>query len=269
MDKLNQWYDLSGRVAFLTGAAGFIGPSYARALAERGASVVVVDVEQEKCERVASDLRQQYGGRVTPLSLDVANAAAVKDAVGRVMDEYGRLDILINNAAFHQLSHIKGGNEATLENFPLDVWQKTIDVNLTGALICSQEAGRIMLQQKAGVMLNVASVYGVVAADQRIYGNSGLNSNVAYAVTKGGLVQFTRYLAAYWQGQNIRVNSLSPGGVFNNQSEEFLKNYTYKTMLGRMATLDDLTAAMLYLVSDASAFVTGFNMVVDGGWTAW
>ena len=177
--------------------------------------------------------------------------------------------MLINNAAYNQLKHVEGGNVLTFEDFPLNVWQSTIDVNLTGMFLCSQVAGKVMVKQGLGVILNISSVYGVVAADQRIYGDSKINSNVAYAATKNGVLNFTRFLASYWQGKNIRVNSLSPGGVFNNQDGEFVKNYSYRTMLGRMADTDDLCAAMLYLVSDASKFVTGFNLIVDGGLTAW
>jgi len=269
MRRTDQWYDLSGRVAILTGATGFIGPAYARALSECGAHVVLADLNEAQCQRLAAELQAAHDSEPLALRLDVTDPADVRRAVGRVGDRYGRLDILINNAAYHQLEHLTGNNGAGLESFPLTTWQRTIDVNLTGTWLCCQEAGTIMLQRGGGVILNIASVYGVVAADQRIYGTSGLNSNVAYAVTKGGLINFTRYLASYWQGRNIRVNSLSPGGVYNGQDPEFVRNYTARTMLGRMAEVEDLTAAVLYLVSDASKFVTGFNMVVDGGWTAW
>ena len=126
-----------------------------------------------------------------------------------------------------------------------------------------------MLKNRKGVIINIASIYGMVASDQRIYGKSGLNSNIAYAVSKAGIINMSRYLAAYWQGKNIRVNSISPGGVLGKQSKNFKKNYINKTMLKRMATPNDLSSALVYLVSDASKYVTGFNMVVDGGWTAW
>ena len=269
MRKIEEWYDLRGRTAILTGATGFIGPSYARTLSECGANVVVTDLDQIRCERLAADLRDAFKTKPLALPLDLTQKEEVDRAADRIAAQYGRIDILINNAAYHQLEHLAGGNESTLEDFPLATWQRTIDVNLTGTLLACQAVGKIMLRQGGGSILNVSSVYGVVAADQRIYGDSGLNSNVAYAVTKAGLLNFTRYLAAYWQGRNIRVNSLSPGGVHRAQDEQFVRNYTNRTMLGRMADVDDLTAAMLYLVSDASKFVTGFNMVVDGGWTAW
>jgi NAD(P)-dependent dehydrogenase (short-subunit alcohol dehydrogenase family) len=161
------------------------------------------------------------------------------------------------------------GKLVGFEDFPLEFWQDNLDVNLTGAFLCSQSAGKRMTEQGSGVILNIGSVYGVVACDQRIYGDTGINSSVAYATTKSGILNFTRYLASYWQGKNIRVNCLSPGGVFNNQGEPFLSNYTGKTMLKSMADLDDLASALLYLVSDASKWVTGANLMVDGGWTAW
>lgn len=269
MRKVDRWYDLTKKTVVLTGATGFIGPTYARSLSECGANVVVVDLDEARCQQLMAELRETYKTEPMALRLDITHKDEVERGVARLVERYGRIDILVNNAAYHQLEHIVGGNEASLEEFPLATWQRTLDVNLTGALLCCQAIGKVMLKQGGGVILNISSVYGVVAADQRIYGDSGLNSNVAYAVTKGGLLNFTRYLAAYWQGRNIRVNSLSPGGVFNGQDAEFLRNYTYRTMLGRMADVDDLTAAVLYLVSDASKFVTGTNLIVDGGWTAW
>lgn len=269
MRKLDQWYDLTSKVVFLTGGAGFLGPAYANVLSECGANVVVTDLDEWRCKQVVEELRSKYKTDPIALALDITKKDAVDRATRLVAERYGHIDILINNAAYHQLEHVVAGTAASLEEFPLRTWQRTIDVNLTGALLCSQAVGKVMLAQGGGVILNVSSVYGVVAADQRIYGSSGLNSNVAYAVTKAGLINFTRYLASYWQGRNIRVNSISPGGVFRGQDPEFVKNYTYRTMLGRMADVDDLTSAVLYLVSDASKFVTGFNLVVDGGWTAW
>jgi NAD(P)-dependent dehydrogenase (short-subunit alcohol dehydrogenase family) len=269
MKQYDKWYDLQGRVVVLTGATGRLAPAYARCLSECGAHVVVIDQQRDKCEALAAELSSTYRTRAMPLELNVADPDAVRNGVAEVVAQFGRLDILINNAAYNQTEHIVGGKAADPEDFPLSTWQRTIDVNLTGTLLCCQEGGRQMLRQGGGVILNVSSVYGVVAADQRIYGSSGLNSNIAYATTKGGLLNFTRYLAAYWQNKNIRVNAISPGGVYAGQDPDFVEKYTYRTMLGRMADVDDLTAGVLYLVSDASKFVTGFNLVVDGGWTAW
>src|SRR2546422_2836351 len=187
MSRVDHWYDLSGKVAFLTGATGFIGPAYARALSECGAHVVVVDLDEERCQRLIAELRETYKTDPLALRLDITNKAEVDRGVAQVAERYSRIDILINNAAYHQLEHIVDGSAASPEVFPLTTWQRTIDVNLTGALLCCQAVGKVMLGQGGGVVLNISSVYGVVAADQRIYGDSGLNSNVAYAVTKGGL----------------------------------------------------------------------------------
>jgi NAD(P)-dependent dehydrogenase (short-subunit alcohol dehydrogenase family) len=269
MKQHEKWFQLRDRVVFLTGATGRLAPAYARCLSECGANVVVVDTQLEKCKQLSEELASTFGTKPMPLQVDVAQQVEVRAGFAKVIERYGRVDIVINNAAYNQTEHIVGGKAADPEDFPLATWQKTMDVNLTGTLLCCQEGGRQMLKQGGGVILNVSSVYGVVAADQRIYGASGLNSNIAYATSKGGLLNFTRYLASYWQKKNIRVNAISPGGVYAGQDPDFVEKYTYRTMLGRMADVDDLTAGVLYLVSDASRFVTGFNLIVDGGWTAW
>lgn len=267
-ERIEKWYGMKDRVVFLTGGTGRLGRHYAEVLSEAGANVVVVDLDAKQCESFAEDLSKRHGTRALGLAVDISNKDEVSAAVASVVEKYGRLDVLINNAAAQQLT-VFGDKVYDFEEFPLEVWQANLDVNLTGAFLCCQAACRQMVRQGGGVVLNIGSVYGIVAADQRIYGSSRINSSVAYATTKSGIVNFTRYLASWYQGKNIRVNCLSPGGVRGAQSEEFLKNYEYKTMLKRMATPDDLAAAMLYLVSDASAWVTGTNMVVDGGWTAW
>jgi 2-deoxy-D-gluconate 3-dehydrogenase len=161
----------------------------------------------------------------------------------------------------------------SFEDYPLDLWQQSLDVNLTGAFLCSQAAGRVMVAQRRGVIVNVSSTYGLVGPDQRIYHRAGqaqqLYKPAAYAVTKAGIAHLTRYLAAYWGHVPIRVNTLTPGGVFNAQGEEFVVKYSSRTPLGRMAQKNELNGAMLFLVSDASSYMTGANLVVDGGWTAW
>ncbi len=269
MRTLDKWYDIKGKVVILTGAAGKIGPKYAEILSECGANVVCLDLKEERCKEMEKHLRDTYSTRPMGMGIDISQKAEVQRAIDNIVKQYGKIDVLINNAAYEQLKHVVNEQVLSFEDFPLEVWQATIDVNLTGMFLCCQAVGKVIAQQGYGVILNISSVYGVVAADQRIYGDSKLNSNVAYAATKSGVLNFTRFLASYWQGKNIRVNSLSPGGVFANQDEEFVKNYSYRTMLGRMADMDDVCAAMLYLVSDASKFVTGFNLIVDGGWTAW
>ncbi len=266
--RLASWYNLEGKVVVLTGATGFMGRHYAEVLSELGANVVVIDLEKEACMTCADNLAKRHGTKPMAVPVDITQKPAVFAAISSVIERYGRIDVLINNAAAKQITVFEG-NLCEFEEFPLEVWQANLDVNLTGSFLCCQAVGKQMVKQGGGVILNIGSVYGVVGCDQRIYGDSKLNSSIAYATTKSGLVNFTRYLAAYWQGKNIRVNCLSPGGVSNNQSEEFFDNYTYRTMLKRMATPDDLASAIVHLISDASQWVTGANMIVDGGWTAW
>ena len=158
------------------------------------------------------------------------------------------------------------------EEFPLDLWNKVLSINLTGVFLCSQEFGKVMRRQKTGgSIVNVSSIYGINGADQRIYGDTKLNSPPSYAATKGAIVNFTKYLAAYWTGKNIRVNTMTLGGVLDKSymDKQFIKKYSEKTMLGRMANNDEYNGALLFLLSDASSYMTGTNLILDGGWTAW
>lgn len=267
-ERLETWYDMQGRVVVLTGGTGRLARHYSVVLSELGANVVVVDLKQDECDELAEGLRRDHGTNPMGLQIDISAREEVVAGFQKIWDKYGRVDVLINNAAANQLT-VFDGKVVGFEDFPLQYWQDNLDVNLTGAFLCCQEAGKRMVEQGGGVILNIGSVYGVVACDQRIYGDTGINSSVAYATTKSGVMNFTRYLASYWQGKNIRVNSLSPGGVFANQQEPFLSNYTSRTMMKRMAEPDDLASAIVYLISDASRWVTGANLMVDGGWTAW
>jgi len=261
---------LKNKKLILTGASGMLGEHYIEVLLNLGVFVIAVDINHKKLLKIAKKVNNKYSsGKIIIKKSDVSNKNNVKKLFSEIKKKYGPVDILINNAAYSQTEHINKGNVQSFETFSEKIWNKTIEVNLNGAFYCCQEAGKQMIKNGKGVILNIASVYGMVAADQKIYGKSGLNSNVAYAVTKAGLINMSRYLAAYWQGKNIRVNSLSPGGVYNNQDKEFVKNYKNKTMLKRMATPKDLSSAMVYLISNDSNFVTGSNLVVDGGWTAW
>ena len=173
---------------------------------------------------------------------------------------------MINNAA---VQGNKISRKISFEKFPLSEWNKEISVNLTGVFLCCQEVGKIMSKQNNGVIINVSSIYGNVAPDHSIYDDSGLNPTISYSVTKGGVISLTKYLASYWKKKGIRVNSVSLGGVQNNQNKKFIKKYSEKTMIGRMAQKDDFTAMMLLLSSDNSSYMTGSNVIIDGGWTSW
>ena len=267
--RIENWYDLKTRTILITGATGKLGSYYADLLAEQGANLALIDLDQNKCNDLAVEISKKFSIKARGYQLDISNKKEVNSIFNQIVEDFGSIDVLINNAAALQITVFEGKLHE-FEEFPLEVWQSNLDVNLTGAFLCCQAAGRQMLKQNKGVILNIGSTYGVVGCDQRIYGDSGINSSIAYATTKSGLINFTKYLASYWQGKNIRVNCLSPGGVGNeNHTKEFLDNYHYRTMLKRMAKKDDLGSAVIYLVSDASEWVTGINLMVDGGWTAW
>ena len=203
-------------------------------------------------------------------SVDISDQNEIKEMIKKITSKYPKIDVLINNAHFIPRENEK--RDAPFEKYPLDLWDETISINLRGLFLCCQEIGKVMLKQKKGIVVNVSSIYGIVGADQRIYGKSRLNSPPFYSASKGAMVNFTRYLAAYWQGKNIRVNTLTLGGVFDkklHEDQNFVKNYFKKTILGRMANKEDYDGALIFLSSDASSYVTGTNLIVDGGWTSW
>jgi NAD(P)-dependent dehydrogenase (short-subunit alcohol dehydrogenase family) len=263
-------FNLEGRVAIVTGALGLIGKEICKALAEAGGSVVVCDLDKFACEEFAFSLgNDSIGG-----DIDVTKIESIKDARYHVLKKYGHIDILVNNAAINDMveSPVSALEQSMFENYPLEIWQKVIDVNLTGVFLCSQIFGKEMLKQKKGSIINIASTYGIVAPDQNLYKNESgeqkFYKSPVYPATKGAVISFTKYLASYWGNKGIRVNALSPGGVENHQDEFFIKSYSSKTLLGRMAKNSDYKGALVFLASDASEYMTGANLVVDGGWTA-
>jgi NAD(P)-dependent dehydrogenase (short-subunit alcohol dehydrogenase family) len=266
-------FDLSGRTIILTGSAGRLGTQYAHILSEAGANVVLVDMDRKRNEVLKNDLIKKYNTNPSSYTTNIANELAVKAVKllqKKVLKKYNRIDVLINNAFFNPSINQKQ-TTIKFETFPLKIWEKVIDVNLTGVFLCCREFGKVMAEQNRGVIINISSIYGMVGADQRIYGNSRLNSQVSYATTKGAIMSLTRYLAAYWHRRDVRVNTLTLGGVMDKSymKDKFIKNYSYRTMLGRMADKNDYNGALLFLVSDASSYMTGANVVVDGGLTAW
>ena len=265
--NVKKLFDLSNRTIILTGGAGLLGSQYADGLSQAGANLILADINYAGCKNIAKQLEKKYQNSILPIKLDLTDQKSIKNMVKKTVKKFSKIDVLINNAAFQG----KSGKERQIkfEDLPSSLWDKAISVNLTGIFLSCQEVGKIMIKQKRGVIINIASVYGIVAADQRIYGKSGQNSAVYYAATKSAILNLTRYLASYWNRTGIRVNTLSPGGVENNQGSLFIKNYSYKTMLGRMAQKNEYVGAMIFLASDASSYMTGSNLVVDGGWTAW
>ena len=267
-------FSLEGRVAIVTGAAGLIGKEHCRALAEAGAHVVVVDVKQEACDALAKEI-SGIGPKAIGQACDITKKPSLEALKARTLGEFGRLDVLVNNAAINDMfeSPTAAAELSKFENYPVELWQKSLDVNVTGMFLACQVLGTEMAKRGAGSIVNVASTYGIVAPDQSIYrkpdGSQSFWKSAAYPATKGAVLSFTRFLATYWGRAGVRVNALSPGGVENGQDAWFLDNYAAKTPLGRMAKAWDYKGAVVFLASDASAYMTGANLVVDGGWTAW
>jgi len=269
-------FDLAGRVAILTGGAGLLGRQYTRALLAAGARVVVADLQADAANAAAQAAVDEVGGESIGVGVNVTRPDDVERMVATALDRWGCVDILVNNAAIDPKfdAGVAQQQANTFEDYPLALWQQSLDVNLTGALLCCQAVGRAMVRQKRGVIVNVSSTYGVVAPDQRLYQRDGeteqtLFKPAAYAVTKAGIAHFTRYLATYWAGKGIRVNTLTPHGIYNAQDEQFVRRYNERCPLGRMARVDEMNGPLLFLVSDASSYMTGSNLIVDGGWTAW
>ena len=274
--KIQEKFDLKDHVAIVTGGAGLLGTEFCKTLAEAGASVAVVDLNIEAAKKVADALTKD-GYRVKGFGTDITKPDSVKGLVASILSDFGRLDVLVNSAAldpkFDPDAASKGIAPGNFEEYPLDQWNAALNVNLTGMFLITQACVRPMIENgKKGSIINICSHYGLNGPDQRIYIKNGKRvafKPVYYTVTKGGVLGFTKYLAAYYANTEIRVNALTPGGVYNNHEEYFVKNYSAKTILGRMAHKDDMNGALLFLASDASSYMTGNNVVVDGGWTAW
>lgn len=269
-------FDLTGRVAIITGGAGLLGQQYTRALLGAGARVAVADLQGGSATAVAREAAAGTGGEALGIGVDIVRRADVDRMVATTLDRWGRIDILVNNAAIDPKfdAAVAQQQANTFENYPLPQWQQSLDVNLTGTFLCCQAVGREMVRQKRGAIVNVSSTYGVVAPDQRLYQRDGeteqtLFKPAAYAVTKAGIAHFTRYLATYWAADGIRVNTLTPHGIFNAQDGQFVRRYNERCPMGRMARVDEMNGPLLFLVSDASSYMTGSNLIVDGGWTAW
>jgi NAD(P)-dependent dehydrogenase (short-subunit alcohol dehydrogenase family) len=269
-------FDLTGRVAVITGGAGLLGTKHAEIIAAAGGSPVLLDLPQAKPEVSAAAIARKYRVDAIGLATDITQLAEVEQVRDELLVRFGRIDILINNAANNPKVESSGSKTwSRLENFPLEVWNDDLRVGLTGAFLCSRVFGAEMAKRGKGVILNIASDLALIAPDQRLYRQPGVAEDqqpvkpVTYSVVKTGLIGLTRYLATYWATSGVRVNAISPGGVFNNQPAAFLAELQQRIPLARMAHVHEYQGSILFLCSDASSYMTGANLVVDGGRTCW
>ncbi|MBM4261122.1 MAG: SDR family oxidoreductase [Deltaproteobacteria bacterium] len=276
--SVRERFELKDHVAIITGGAGLLGTRHAEAIAEMGGTPVLVDVDERLAQERARQLAATHGCKSLGIGANICQPDEVKEALRTVLANFQRVDILINNAANNpkvDAGAQSGGHWSRLENFPLATWEQAVAVGLTGAFLCSQIIGSELARRGCGVILNIASDLGIIAPDQRIYRDSKLPADqqptkpVSYSVVKHGIVGLTRYLATYWADRGVRVNSLSPGGVFTGQDEDFVGRLVNLIPLQRMADKDEYKAAIVFLVSDASSYMTGANLVIDGGRTVW
>ncbi|HMN12727.1 MAG TPA: SDR family oxidoreductase [Bellilinea sp.] len=276
MSNVLEKFTLTDKVAVVTGGAGLLGRQFTRTLAQAGAAVIVADVNRMSANTVAETLVKD-GFTALGVGVDVTDKDSVEEMVTTAVDQFGRLDVLVCSAAldpkFDPDAVSRGIPSGSFEDYPLDQWRQALDVNLTGMFLCCQAAVKPMkFQNNKGSVINICSTYGLAAPDQRLYQRDGVQAAykpVYYSTTKAGVLGMTRYLASYYANTDIRFNCLTPGGVYNNHDEVFEKQYAARTIMGRMAHIDEMNGALLFLASDASSYMTGSNVVVDGGWTAW
>lgn len=265
--------DLAGKVALVTGALGLLGREHCAALAEAGARVVLTDLNADALGAQAERLRAAGAADTLALAADVTNEGDVDALRDAVMARFGQLDVLVNNAAIDDKFGTGAADESRFENYSLSRFRRQLDVNVTGVFLCCQRLGSLMAERGSGSIVNVASTYGLVAPNQDAYrlpsGEQAFFKGAAYPASKGAVLQLTRFLAAYWGERGVRVNALCPGGVEAGQDAYFRARYAERTPLKRMAAPGDYRGALLFLASDASAYMTGASLVVDGGFTIW
>lgn len=277
-DSVLDRFRLDNRVCVITGGAGLMGDSHAKAVLSSGGSVALIDIDKVKLTEEKERLQDSFGdSHIDIYVADITKRQNLETIRDDLISKYGHIDILINNAANNPKMESKSSNMGAVrfDNLPLEIWMDDIAVGLTGAFLCSQVFGKQMEQQRSGVILNISSDLGVIAPDQRIYRKDGIPDEeqtvkpVTYSVIKHGLIGLTKYLATYWADYGIRCNAICPAGIENGQDSEFIKKLTNLVPMGRMASKDEYQATVLYMISDASAYMTGSTVIVDGGRTCW
>jgi len=254
-------FDITGRVVVLTGACGLVGRMLAKSFYERDAKLALVDVGAAE----PAELAAAMGDHTIGLTCDVSKADEVTDLISDVLKTFGRVDILINS---HQYKP-KGFADAKPETFPEELWDAILDVNLKGTFLTCRDFGRVMLDQGKGSIINFASTYAVVSSNPDLYEGNSLGNPLAYTASKGGVIMLSKYLGAYWAGRGVRVNCVTPHGVWNDHEPAFVERFCAKSPMKRMMTADEVVGAVLFLASDASSYATASNVLIEGGWTAW
>jgi NAD(P)-dependent dehydrogenase (short-subunit alcohol dehydrogenase family) len=269
-------FDLTGRVAVITGGGGLLGEQHAVAIASAGGTPVLADVRVEAAREVAARIAQRYGVPALAVACDITKAADVEALLAEVLQRHARVDILVNNAANNpRVEDGAAPRWTSLERMDVGLWQADLDVGLTGAFLCARIVGGELARRGRGAVVNISSQYGILAPDQRVYRDPSLPPDeqpikpLGYTVVKAGIIGMTRWLATYWAERGVRVNTLTVGGVFNAQPEEFVRRIADRIPMARMAQPNEYQGAIQFLCSDASSFMTGANLVVDGGMSAW
>ena len=270
--KSGELFSLANKVVVVTGGAGLLGQVFCQALVDVGAHVAIVDLNLESAETVAKRINKSDAQKVVAFGSDITSPESVTQMVANVVKQLGRIDVLVNNAA-SKGSSLDAFFES-FEDYSLKTWREVMSVNIDGLFLVAQAVGKQMKKQGGGSIIQTSSIYGVVAPDQRIYEGSEyngrpINTPAVYSASKSAVNGLTNYLATYWASSKIRVNSLTPGGIASGQNSEFNKKYSNRVPLGRMGEATELAGALIYLASDASSYVTGQNLIVDGGLSAW
>lgn len=262
-------FDLKNKVIVLIGGGGILGSKFADALAERGACIAIVDCDAGSASGVAKVVNTKYGNVAKAYSVDITKREELKQLSVEVVQDFGSVDVLVNNAAYKSENFFE-----PFETFPEEDWNQVFAVNTTGVMFACQVFGALMVKQGYGSIINTLSIYGLMAPDQRIYEGSlyegrPINTPAIYSASKAAVWGLTKYLAAYWGDKGVRVNALTPGGIFSGQNDLFVEKYSARIPLGRMAKQDEMSGALIFLASDSASYVTGQNIMVDGGLSAW
>lgn len=275
MEKLSYkiFFDLTEKTAIVTGGLGILGKHFCSGLAEFGANVVVVDLDEKACQIFADELTNRYKIKALGIGCNITETKEVEAMVQKVVDTFGKINILHNNAATK--SDNLGEYFAKIEDYSIDEWRKIMSGNLDSMFIVAQAVGKQMIiQNTGGSIIQTSSIYGIIGPDQRIYDgavymNNQINTPAVYSTSKAGVIGLTKYLATYWADYGIRVNTLTPGGIKSGQNEQFINNYSSRVPLKRMGEPEEMVGALIFLASDASRYITGQNIIVDGGLSVW